>query len=97
MEKRKHKRSLEWACAAARLEGKRAAARNDHADDDNDETDEEEFHEAITPMGSLIGDVFLDRRSIDVKNPADEEKPRGSEEELMGAALLLCGLGRKIS
>ena len=104
MRKRKHARSLEWACAAARLEGKRAAARNDYADDDDDdddETDEEEFHEAITPMGSLMGDVngdvFLDRRSIDAKNPTNEEKPNGPEEELMGAALLLCGLGRKIS
>ena len=101
MQKHKHARSLEWACAAARLEGKRAAARNDYADDDDDETDEEELHEAITPMGSLIGDVdgdvFLDRRSIVAKNPTNEEKPRGPEEELMGAAMLLCGLGRKIS
>ena len=101
MQKRKHARSLEWACAAARLEGKRAAARNDDADDDDDETDEEEFHEAITPMGSLIadvnGDVFLDRRSINGKFPTNEEKSRCPEEELMGAALLLCGLGRKLS
>ena len=97
MQKRKHARSLEWACAAARLEGKRVAARND----DDDETDEEEFHEAITPMGSLIadvnGDVFLDRRNIHAKFPTNEEKPRCPEEELMGAALLLCGLGRKLS
>jgi hypothetical protein len=97
MQKRKHARSLEWACAAARLEGKRVAARND----DDDETDEEEFHEAITPMGSLMGDVngdvFLDRRTINAKFPTNEEKPRCPEEELMGAALLLCGLGRKLS
>jgi len=81
--------------------GKRSAARNDYADDDDEETDEEEFHEAITPMGSLIGDVngdaFLDRRSIGAKKPTDEETPTGPEEELMGAALLLCGLGRKVS
>ena len=99
MRKRKHARSLEWACAAARLEGKRVAARTDYTDDD-DETDEEEFHEAITPMGSLgdvNGDVFMVRRSIDAKNPTNEEKPNGPEEELMGAALLLCGLGRKVS
>lgn len=95
MRKRKHARSLEWACAAARLEGKRVAARNDYADDETDE--DEEFHEAITPMGSLIGDVFLDRRSFDAKNPTNEGKREGPEEELMGAALLLCGLGRKVS
>ncbi|KAH9044749.1 homeobox-domain-containing protein [Lactarius pseudohatsudake] len=94
MRKRNHVQSLEWACAAARLEGKRTATRNDYADSD-DETDEEESHEAITPMGSLMGDVngdvFLDRRSI------QEKMPKAPEEELMGAALLLCGLGRKIS
>ncbi|KAH9175515.1 homeodomain transcription factor [Lactarius sanguifluus] len=94
MRKRNHVRSLEWACAAARLEGKRTVTRNDYVDSD-DETDEEESHEAITPMGSLMGDVngdvFLDRRSI------EEKMPKAPEEELMGAALLLCGLGRKVS
>lgn len=94
MRKRNHVRSLEWACAAARLEGKRTATRNDYVDSD-DETDEEESHEAITPMGSLMedvnGDVFLDRRSI------EEKTLKAPEEELMGAALLLCGLGRKVS
>jgi hypothetical protein len=56
---RKHTRSLEWACAAARLVGKRpgsAAPRRDDPDDDDDETDEEEVHEAVTPKASLIRD-----------------------------------------
>jgi len=106
MWKRKHARSLEWACAAARLEGKRGAACNDYADDDDDDdsddvTDDEDFHEAITPMGSLMGDasgdVFLDRRSIKGKRPTNGAKPKGPEEELMGAAILLCGLGRRVS
>ena len=92
MGRRGHKRSLEWACAAARL-GKR-----DEADDD--ETDEEEPHEAITPMGSLIGDtsgdVFWGARSITGKT-ATNRKPKDPENELMDAALLLCGLGQKLA
>jgi Homeodomain len=97
----KHTRSLEWACAAARLVGKRAAARPSHdVDDETDEEEEPEPHEAITPMGSLIGDtggdVFWDGRS-GVAKSSTKEKPKHSENELMDAALLLCGLGRKIA
>jgi hypothetical protein len=92
---RNHTRSLEWACAAARLVGKRsgsAAPPRDDADDD-DETDEEEVHEAVTPKASLIrdgdtdSDVFWDARNVPAKMVANE---------LMDAALLLCGLGRKV-
>jgi len=106
MGRRKHARSLEWACAAARL-GKRAATvsrGNDDDDDDNDdddETDEEEPHEAITPMGSLIGDADwgASARSVAAKRAANREKPKAKdpESELMDAALLLCGLGRNIA
>jgi hypothetical protein len=98
---RKNTRSLEWACAAARLVGKRAAAaRHDVGDDD--ETDEEETpHQVITPMGSLIGDVrgdvFWNGRSGAVKGTAKKEKLKDAENELMDAALLLCGLGRKVA
>ncbi|KAI0004175.1 hypothetical protein BJV74DRAFT_793199 [Russula compacta] len=100
MGRRSHKRSLEWACAAARL-GKHAARRQDEAgDDDEDETDEEEPHEAITPMGSLIGDtsgdVFWGARSITGRT-ATNRKPKDPENELMDAALLLCGLGQKLA
>lgn len=97
---RKHTRSLEWACAAARLVGKHSTPRRENADDDNDETDEEEVHEALTPMASLIGDtgggVFWDARSITAKAVINE-KPKDPENELMDAALLLCGLGRKVA
>jgi hypothetical protein len=96
MQRHKHARSLEWACAAARLVGKRGGDAND---DDDDETDEEDPHEAITPMGSLIGDtgndVFWDARSVAAKRAIDA-KPKDPESELMDAALLLCGLGRKV-
>jgi hypothetical protein len=104
MEMRNHTRSLEWACAAARLVGKRsgsATPRRDDADDDDDETDEEEVHEAVTPKASLIrdgdtgSDVFWDTRSAKVVG--NKEKPKDPENELMDAALLLCGLGRKVA
>ena len=107
MGRRRHARSLEWACAAARLVGKRAVPRRGDAnhdgddDDDDDETDEEDFHEAITPMGSLIGDagsdVFWDARSVAVRAAANNQKRKDPERELMDAALLLCGLGRKLA
>ena len=98
-----HTRSLEWACAAARLVGKcsgSAAPRRDDAEDDDDETDEEEVHEAVTPKASLIrdgdtsSDVFWDTRSA--KTLGNNEKAKDPENELMDAALLLCGLGRKV-
>lgn len=102
---RNHTRSLEWACAAARLVGKSsgsAAPRRDDAEDD-DETDEEEVHEALTPKASLIrdggtgSDVFWDATSVPAKTAGNKEKPKGPENELMDAALLLCGLGRKVA
>ena len=99
-----HTRSLEWACAAARLVGKRSGSaappsRNGVHDDD-DETDEEEVHEAVTPKASLSrdrdtsGDAFWDVRSVPVKTVGNK-KPKDPENDLMDAALLLCGLGRK--
>ncbi|KAI9512898.1 homeobox-domain-containing protein [Russula earlei] len=97
MGRRRHARSLEWACAAARLVGKRAAVSR-HDDADDDETDEDE---TITPMGSLIGDaasdVLWEARSVAAKRVANREKPKDLESELMDAALLLCGLGRKVA
>jgi len=93
MGRREHARSLEWACAAARLVGKRAATVSHREDDDDDEADEEEPHEAITPMGSLIGDA----RSVTVKRATNREKPKDAEGELMEAALLLCALGRNVA
>jgi hypothetical protein len=97
---RKHTRSLEWACAAARLVGKHSTPHREDADDDNDETDEEEVHEALTPTASLIGDtggsVFWGAKSITARTVINE-KPKDPENELMDAALLLCGLGRKVA
>ena len=94
---RKHTRSLEWACAAARLVEKRSAPRRDGADEDDDETDEE-VHEALTPMASLIADPGCDVFwNAAAKTIINNEKPKDPENELMDAALLLCGLGRKVA
>lgn len=99
-------RSLEWACAAARLVGKSSGSaappRRDEDGDDDDETDEEEVHEAVTPKASMIregdtgSDVFWGARSVAAK-PVANKKPKDPENELMDAALLLCGLGRKVA
>jgi len=107
MEMRNHTRSLEWACAAARLVGKSSGSaaphRDDRDDDDDDETDEEEVHEAVTPNASLIqdgdtgSDVFWDARSVPAKTVTNKEKSKDPENELMDAALLLCGLGRNVA
>ena len=103
MRRHKNARSLEWACADARLVGKRTGACGGDANDggNDDETDEEDPYEAITPMGSLIGDagsdVFWDARSVAANRTTNMEKPKDPASELMDAALLLCGLGRKIA
>ena len=106
MGRRQNARSLEWACAAARLVGKHRGpgdANDDYNDNDDDETDEEEedLHEAITPMGSLTGDGrrdgFRDARRTAAKVTTNTENTKDLESELMDAALLLCGLGRKVA
>jgi len=104
MGRRQNARSLEWACAAARLVGKhRGPGDANYNDNDDDETDEEEedLHEAITPIGSLTGhggrDVFWDARRTAAKVTTNMENTKDPESELMDAALLLCGLGRKVT
>jgi hypothetical protein len=105
MGRRRQARSLEWACAAARLVGKGkhrgpGDANDNYNDNDDDETDEEDLHEAITPIGSLTGDggrdVFWDARRTAVKAHTHTENTKDPESDLMDAALLLCGLGRKV-
>ena len=107
MGRHRQARSLEWACAAARLVGKGkdrgpGDANGNYNDNDDDETDEEDLHEAITPIGSLTGDggrgVFWDARTRRTSAKATNmENTKDPESELMDAALLLCGLGRKVA
>ncbi|KAI0274806.1 hypothetical protein BC834DRAFT_14237 [Gloeopeniophorella convolvens] len=91
MGKRRHVRSLEWACAAARLVGKQTGPH------DGNETDEEDPHEAITPMGSLSGDPEVDVFWVGPRTTkkGTKEKPKDREDDLMDAARLLCELGRQ--
>jgi len=76
-----------------------------------EETEEEDEHEAITPMGSLNGEAVwaVPRRRTTPPPPPQPEKARaktldkpevaptvtGPDDELMSAALVLCGLGRR--
>ncbi|KAA1467889.1 hypothetical protein DENSPDRAFT_869356 [Dentipellis sp. KUC8613] len=99
--KNKHTRTLEWACAAARLAGKegggaRTRGNEDDLPDADEETDEEP-QEAITPMGSLGGgDPFWVGGSEGQTDVKESEGGKVADDEVMTAALVLCGLGRGV-
>ncbi|KAH7886346.1 homeobox-domain-containing protein [Phlebopus sp. FC_14] len=112
-------RTLEWACAAARLAEKEKEGRvgaggvrrslAGAADTDAGEETEEDDVEAVTPNGSQgsVGDVaWRDGRRLvpaSQKQPLNELSDRrpGSakdavqDDDMMRAALVLCGLGRR--
>jgi hypothetical protein len=93
-------RTLEWACAAARLSGTRK--------EDEDETEEEEM-EAVTPEGSLGGgddpwiieSVLLAQkhgrvsRNLKPKPTVVSGKSVLQDDDMIRAALVLCGLGKR--
>ncbi|OAX39656.1 hypothetical protein K503DRAFT_855876 [Rhizopogon vinicolor AM-OR11-026] len=93
-------RTLEWACAAARLSGRRKK--------DEEETEEEEI-EAVTPEGSFGGvDDAWNRgsvpptqkrarvsRNLKPKPMAGSGKGEIQDDDMMRAALVLCGLGKR--
>lgn len=89
--KAKERRSLEWACAAARVE--QDVRRDDDMDLDDllegDETEEEDVHEAVTPNSSFGHGVG------DVPNKLLSLKSATLEDEDLMAAYVLCGLGRR--
>lgn len=96
-------RSLEWACAAARLAGKQGrlgvSKRALGGDGDaGDETEDEEF-EAITPQGSFdvacgkVGSLHEPR--VPQGSVVGEGKAEAQDDDTMRAALALCGLGRR--
>jgi hypothetical protein len=79
------RRTLEWACAAARLGGIQ------EKEDDGNETDEE-AHEALTPNSSLSRDDI--GWQVDQADGDDDMMMKGiQDEDMMRAALALCGLG----
>jgi hypothetical protein len=98
-------RTLEWACAAARLadrQGKRIEEEDDNnmgmVVDDGDDTDVDEAHEAVTPYNSfredepMVGVSSGKKAKVSrSKGKAREQQP-GHDEETMNAALVLCGL-----
>ena len=94
----RERRSLEWACAAARIE--KGVRRGDDGMDrdlddllegnetEEEEEEEEDAHEAVTPSSSFghgFGDVT--HKVLSLKDATLED------EDLM-AAYVLCGLGR---
>ncbi|ETW86636.1 hypothetical protein HETIRDRAFT_431289 [Heterobasidion irregulare TC 32-1] len=88
--KNKRTRTLEWACAAARLADKEKGRAKMSKVEDGDETEEEDPQEAITPMGSLTG--------IDPsweKKKESQNQDATVNDDVMTAALVLCGLGRR--
>jgi hypothetical protein len=87
------RRTLEWACASARVaasEGVDVSMDLNLDDLRGDETDEEEeVHEAVTPNSSFghgVGDVKM---SLKVTTASMALR----DEDIM-AAYVLCGLGR---
>ncbi|KAG6326854.1 hypothetical protein ID866_12235 [Astraeus odoratus] len=113
-------RSLEWACAAARLAEKEARTRifpkrtpeNRISGDADDETEDDDI-EVVTPEGSLgSGDiVWKGGRQLNMSlensgkpppkspdfRPLESERDTGvQDDDMMHAALALCGLGRRM-
>lgn len=58
--------------------------------EDGDETEEEDPQEAITPMGSLTGIDPLWEKKKESQN-----QDATVNDDVMTAALVLCGLGRR--
>jgi hypothetical protein len=88
------KRTLEWACAAARLADKQGSSVSGCLDEQGDsDSTEDEAHEAITPPSTWgKGDFRWTTRHnthMTVVNKAVQD------DEMMKAALALCGLGRR--
>ncbi|KDQ31497.1 hypothetical protein PLEOSDRAFT_1075550 [Pleurotus ostreatus PC15] len=94
------KRTLEWACAAARLAEKDGVKL--HAGDADDTDDE--LHEAVTPPSTLgAGDLRwnietgkslkpMKLHGVQIREAGKEEPAQ--DDDMMRAALALCGLGR---
>jgi hypothetical protein len=88
------KRTLEWACAAARLADKQDAGVSGRCDkpEDSDSTDDE-VHEAITPPSTWGKDDS--RWTMENGTYMTMLHKAVEDEETMKAALALCGLGRR--
>ncbi|KAF8844194.1 homeobox-domain-containing protein [Paxillus ammoniavirescens] len=102
-------RTLEWACAAARLAGKEGrggtASGRLRGGDAGDETEEEDT-EAITPDGSLGSSDIAWRAGTRLPTPPHKRKLESpdwsgsaknipQDDDMMRAALALCGLGQR--
>ncbi|KAJ8469902.1 hypothetical protein ONZ45_g16737 [Pleurotus djamor] len=99
------KRTLEWACAAARLAEKDGLKLKRHKDEEEDDDTDIEVHEAITPPGTLGAadrkwDSFISGsgrslKSLNIASMKASTKQEEDHDEVMKAALALCGLGQR--
>lgn len=92
------KRTLEWACAAARLHdkngGKSSRRRRERKGKENIELTDEDIEEVITPPSTLAGG---DTRWTAKPDGRLVAYPQGTQDDdVMKAALTLCGLGRHL-
>ncbi|KAG6911286.1 hypothetical protein DXG01_002125 [Tephrocybe rancida] len=96
------KRTLEWACAAARLSDRHASrprrsskVRVKEREAEKLELTDEDTDEAITPPGTLAGGDI--RWTTEPGGKLSAVRPGAEDEDMMKAALMLCDLGRRPS
>ncbi|GBE77364.1 homeobox-domain-containing protein [Sparassis crispa] len=115
-------RTLEWACAAARVEGRvekepvqeqESAEREPSEDDMVLDLGEEDVHEAVAPKTTVscrlhngvesekpnkenirVTATFAVYVPVKIRRKSGREAPELRDEDVMNAALALCGLGR---
>ncbi|KAG6842372.1 hypothetical protein C0991_007502 [Blastosporella zonata] len=97
------KRTLEWACAAARLHASRprrsisskGKLRHRAREVERLDLTDEDTDEAITPPGTLAGGDI--RWTMVPGGRLSAAQPGAEDEDMMKAAIMLCDLGRRPS
>jgi hypothetical protein len=101
-------RTLEWACAAARLADKEGKRKDEESldeeknigmvVDEGDDTEEDEAHEAVTPFNSFIRETPMrsggseKKEEVVGRTPMTKDSRESHDEETINAAMVLCGL-----
>jgi hypothetical protein len=94
----KHKRTLEWACAAARLSGSQEAEDSDSSMDELPSFPEEMQSELLESVStSMVLEASLGTLEAVKLPPRANDRKRSSsmhDDATMKAALVLCDLGK---